>query len=177
MSDAEIFFENLYRQYYDPIAAYCTAMLDGDTSEGELCAHEVFSQALIDAKNLMSHPNVVGWLRKTAMYRARRFLREKKKRSVHEIHITEENENYLEAQSVMDEYDTEFYSDKSIQQMKDEVLARLTGDEKALYEYRFEQKLTYKEIAPLIGLSESATRVRTVRLEQHIRDMVEDMFE
>ena len=177
MRDAESFFENLYREYYDAIAKYCIAMLEGDVSEGELCAHEVFDQALADVKKLINHPNVVGWLKKTAMHRVRRNIRDRKKRAAREIHITDVTEKYLEAEVVLDDYDTAFYSDKSVQEMKEAVLAKLNSDETALYEYRFVQGLTFKEIAPLIGLSESATRMRTVRLEQYLRGLIEDMFE
>ena len=176
MTDGETFFEKLFREYYDAVAAYCSAMLAGDSAEGELCAHEVFDQALSDVERLMRHPNPVGWLKKTASHRVSRYLREKAKRARHEVHITEISEKYLEAEKVIDDYDTAFMTDKTIEQMKDEVLSKLTDEEKKLYEYRFVQGLTYKDIAPLIELSESATRIRTVRIEQKLRRLIDELF-
>lgn len=170
------FIDGLYRNYYNEIAGYCTAILDGDSAEGEDCAQEVFAQAIKDAPKLIKHVNIVGWLRKTAFHRAKRLIRDKSKRKNTEIHITDLSERYVESLQYIEDFDEQFVSDAEIERLKEKVLDSLTADELRLYELRFTQHLTFKDIAPIIGLSESATRMRTVRLELKIRDLVAKLF-
>lgn len=171
------FINELYNNYYNEIVSYCTAMTD-DADDGEMCARDVFQQAYTDYNKLISHPNVVGWLKLTARNRVNRYLRERSRRRKYEVHITELSENHLASVEYFDRYDREIFDDfGDIDEQKKEVLSKLTEEERRLYELRFIRNLTFKEIAPLIGKSESATRIRTVRLEQRIRHLVAKMFD
>ena len=175
--DQNNFISKLYSEYYDSIVKYCSAMLDDEYEDAELCAQEVFEQAYKDEKKLMQHPNIVGWLKKTALHRVKRFLRNKSKRIKTEVHITDLSERYMESLQYLQDFDNTFVQDKDIAAMKDTILNQLSEDDRKLYTLRFIDKLTYKELAPHIGLSESAARMRTVRLELHIKELVSKMFE
>ena len=168
------FIEKLYRDYYKPIAALCTVMLDGDDSEGELCANEVFKQALSDADKLVNHPNIVGWLKVTAKNRVKRMLRDRSKKVKHEVHITDVSENYLG--EYIEDFDNVFEDEHDLESDMQKVFSKLTQDELELYRLRFVQKLKYGEIAKRIGLSESASRIRCVRLELKIKQLVAELF-
>lgn len=168
------FIEKLYRDYYKPIVALCTAMLDGDDSEGELCANEVFKQALADADKLKEHPNIVGWLKVTAKNRVMRLVRDRSKKAKHEVHITDVSENYIG--EYIEDFDKVFEDDHDLESDKQKVFSKLTANELELYNMRFVEKLKYGDIAKKIGLSESAARVRCVRLELKIKQLVAELF-
>lgn len=55
-----------------------------------------------------------------------------------------------------------------------EVLSRLSEDERILLEYKREKK-THAEIAELLGITEGAVTMRVVRLRQKIRGIAEDI--
>lgn len=170
MIDADTFINMLYEEYYDAIVKYCTAQLGGDESDGELCAHEVFEEAYKSAPKLISHPSVPGWLRVTAKHRVARYVREKLKRQKHEVHITDLSEKYLESMQFVEEYDESFSDD--IPAQIETVLKMLDDEERQIYDLRFIQKLTFRDIGRALGISESAARMRTVRVELHIRQIV-----
>ena len=170
MTDTDAFINHLYEEYYNPIVRYCTAALGGDESDGELCAHEVFEEAFRCRDKLMSHPSVIGWLRVTAKHRVSRFLRERQKRSLHEVHITDLSEKYLESVQYIEDYDEAFEED--IPPLVEKVLSGLDDDERNIYELRFRQNMTFREIGEALGISESAARMRTVRTELRIRQVV-----
>lgn len=173
----ENFINSLYADYYVQLVAYCTALLDGDESEAILCVQETLGQALKDAEKLSKHSNLVGWLKKTAVNRVKRVIRKKQKKANHEVHITDLSEKYLESLSYIQEYDEDFSALYDPQSDVEKVMAQLNIEERELYELRFVQKLTFKEISKRIAVSESATRMRTVRLELHIKEIVTKMFE
>ncbi|MBQ9950160.1 MAG: sigma-70 family RNA polymerase sigma factor [Clostridia bacterium] len=171
------FIDGLFREYYDDIVRYCTAMLDSDTADGELCAHEVFEQAYNDAHKLEKHPSISGWLYRTAKNRVRRLLREKEKRSKYEVHITDVSERYTDALRYIEIYDEEFAEEYDTELLKTQILDKLDDDERLLYEIRFTHKMTFKHIGKQVGLSESAARMRVVRLEFKLKMLVSEMFE
>lgn len=175
------FINNLYANYYKEVVSYCAARLDGDISDAELCASEVFEQAVLDKEKLVNHPNIVGWLKVTAMNRVKRLYRNKTKKSNHEVHITDLSERYIDTLSYIDEFDAHFTNhfidDKYIQTKKHQILNQLTEDEILLYNLRFSEKLTYKQISIKIGMSESSVRIKTVRLELKIKTMVSEIFD
>lgn len=172
----EKFITDIYMEYYSQIAALCTALLDGDDAEAALCAQEVFDQAIMDVETLIKHPNIVGWLRKTASNRVKRALRAKGRRAKYEVHITDLSERYIESLRYIQEYDEQYEKHIDIDKEKQTVLQQLLPDEAVLYDLRFVKRLTFKQISEQIGMSESASRMRVVRLELRIKQIVAELF-
>lgn len=168
----DAFLNKLYHDYYTSIFSYCLAMLNGDDEAAADCTNAVFEEAQKNTSKLQNHPNIVGWLKVTAQYRIKRALRKKAKKQKKEIYIDDASERYIAALQYVHEFEEESYNEIDIEKTKELVLRKLTIEEYELYSLRFEKKLTIKEIAEQISLSESAARMRLIKLELKIKQIV-----
>ncbi|NLB61088.1 MAG: sigma-70 family RNA polymerase sigma factor [Clostridiales bacterium] len=168
----DAFLNKLYHEYYTSIFSYCVAMLEGDEEDAADCTNAVFEQAKKSISTLEKHPNVIGWLKVTAQYRVKRALRKRGRKQKREIYIDDASERYISALQYVHDFEEESYNEIDIEKTKDLILGKLTQDEFELYSLRFEKKLTIKEVAEAISLSESATRMRLVKLELKIKEII-----
>lgn len=171
----DAFLNKLYHEYYTAIFSYCAAMLDGDEEDAADCTNAVFEQAKKSISTLQTHPNVIGWLKVTAQYRVKRALRKRGKKHKKEVYIDDASERYIDALQYVHDFEEESYNEIDIEKTKDLVLGKLTQEEYKLYTLRFVNKLTIKEVAAAISLSESATRMRLIKLELKIKEIIAGM--
>ncbi|WP_228745104.1 RNA polymerase sigma factor [Paenibacillus sp. S150] len=63
----ETFFEDVFRRYFTRVLNYCERLMRGEAFEmAEECAQNTFVQVQKNIRTLQAHPNLVGWLYKTA---------------------------------------------------------------------------------------------------------------
>ena len=140
--------------------------LTRDGSSAEEVVQDVFTLLARKARQLASHPSVVGWLHHTATNTARHLRRS---RISHDRTLLQ----YAEARSLAGDADL---CTPTMNGPFDEVaaaLGRLPRDERETILLRFFEDLDYREMAARLGITEAAARKRVSRglrrLQQSLR--------
>ena len=169
---------------YAPLLKYCLKKTGGD----EQLARDSAAEAFMRAKKLgdpPKHPNMEGWLRRTAANVIHEKLRERKaynKRNVSLEGLLERGEapffrresEDLEELWSRAENET---CDEEIERMKEEILSELPPADRELMELAYEKKLKLEKIAEITGRSKDAVRVRLSRLSDRVTERVREYFE
>lgn len=168
---------------YGALYKYCLKRSGGDEQLAGECAAEAFLRAekLGDPPD---HPNIAGWLRRTAGNVIHEKLRERKeyaKRNVSLEDLAERaeapffgRERVFIAELFESENDLD---DEDIVRIKEEILGELPPGDRELIELFYEQKLSLGEIAERLGRSKDAARVKLSRLTDKVTEMVRRYFE
>lgn len=176
--------DEIAEKQYGPLLQYCLKAAGGDRQLAEDCVVEVF----LRAKKLGDppvHPNVTGWLFKTARNVVREKLREKKRyyrlntslerlgeysEGVDAPFFARESEYLFEAFS--NEAD-----DGELMAIKEDLLKRLPEQDRELIRLAYEEKLPLDELARRLERSKDAVRVKLSRLTDKVTRMVNDYFD
>ena len=160
-------------KYYNDIYRHCLKRLNFNADAAAEINQQVFSVLCERWEEVQNHPNITGWLIKTANNKIRKA---KLWYALRYGIVSMNSENFREPPMENDmleqilceqlEEDLELYTN--------EVLSRLSEDERILLEYKREKK-THAEIAELLGITEGAVTMRVVRLRQKIRSIAEDI--
>ncbi len=168
---------------YDALYKYCLKRSGGDEQLAGECAAEAFLRAerLGDPPE---HPNIAGWLRRTAGNVIHEKLREQKeyaKRNISLESLAERGEAPFfdrEHAFVMDLFEPENeLNEEDIGRIKEEILGDLPPGDRELMELFYEQKLPLGETAEHLGRSKDAVRVKLSRLTDKVTEMVRRYFE
>ncbi len=166
--DTQRFFEQLCVEYYEKILRYLYGAL-GDQTAARDCTQEVFLTACQKAEILSQHPNPGGFLFQTAKNLACKNRRESFRHMLRELSNQEELEEIVDInagiESVLDSQVDEFAYIET-------VLSKLTDEKRKLYSLYYLNKNSMAEIAQLLGLEETAVRMRYVRLRREIQTIV-----
>ena len=168
---------------YDALYKYCLKRSGGDEQLAGECAAEAFLRAerLGDPPD---HPNIAGWLRRTAGNVIHEKLRERKeyaKRNVSLEDLAERGEAPFfgrERVFIAELFESENdLDDEDIVRIKEEILGELPPGDRELIELFYEQKLSLGEIAERLGRSKDAVRVKLSRLTDKVTEMVRRYLE
>lgn len=168
---------------YGALYKYCLKRSGGD----EQLAGECTAEAFLRAEKLgdpPDHPNIAGWLRRTAGNVIHEKLRERKeyaKRNVSLEDLAERGEAPFfgrERVFIAELFESENdLDDEDIVRIKEEILGELPPGERELIELFYEQKLSLGEIAERLGRSKDAVRVKLSRLTDKVTESVRRYFE
>lgn len=171
---------------YDALLEYCLKRTGGDEQMAGECAAEAF----LRAKKLGDpprHPNVSGWLRRTAANIVHEKLREKKEYEKHNISLERLIEEDIGSLAPFLIKETDFLEelfavtpdpdDNDILKMKHEILGMLPSADRELMVLAYEKKLSLGEIAKLTGKSKDAVRVKLARLTDKVTAMARNRFD
>lgn len=168
---AGLFFEQLCVDYYEKILRYLYASL-GDEVVARDCAQEVFLIACQKSEILRQHPNPGGFLFQTAKNLACKTRRKSFSRMLRELSTDEENveitDLYAEIETMLDNQINEL-------EYVEAVLSRLGKEKRMLYGLYYLNNKSMAEISVLLGLEETAVRMRFVRLRREIRAIVSEV--
>lgn len=168
-------YEDLYNEYYKKILAYCNVKLHFDTVNAEDCTQRVFETLYVKMKDFYSMENVKAWLYRTADNYIKKRCREWKNES-ETIHYQQiEGMEDSEAFSEMPNYD-DLFSSNQIEEYKAKVIEGLSPTNKELYQLRFVQKVSYKDLALYYHTSENTIRQRVFALKKSVVKKVFDCF-
>lgn len=168
---------------YGALYKYCLKRSGGDEQLAGECAAEAFLRAerLGDPPD---HPNIAGWLRRTARNVIHEKLRERKeyaKRNVSLEDLAERGEAPFfgrERVFIAELFESENdLDDEDIVRIKEEILGELPPGDRELIELFYEQKLSLGEIAERLGRSKDAVRVKLSRLTDKVTESVRRYFE
>lgn len=168
---------------YGALYKYCLKRSGGD----EQLAGECTAEAFLRAEKLgdpPDHPNIAGWLRRTAGNVIHEKLRERKeyaKRNVSLEDLAERGEAPFfgrERVFIAELFESENdLDDEDIVRIKEEILGELPSGDRELMELFYEQKLPLSETAERLGRSKDAVRVKLSRLTDKVTEMVRRYFE
>jgi len=169
----ETFFNNLCESYYEKILRYLYGALDDETAARD-CTQEVFLTACQKCKILTQHPNPGGFLFQTAKNLAKKVRRESFSQMIREQTGDNETDQIpdwnMSIEAVLDRQVDE-------QEYVEVVLAQLTEEKRNLYKLYYISKKSMADIATLLGIEETAVRMRYVRLRREIRDIIDQIAE
>lgn len=171
-------------EQYAAIVSYCLKRTGGDEALARECAAEVFLRAegLGDPPK---HPNIGGWLRRTARNVVHEKLRERKeyyRRNVSLDALIEDGRElyapfFEREEAFLEEIWTDGAEDEDIEGLKARILSLLPPADRELIELAYEKKLSLSELSERLGKSKDAVRVRLSRLTDRVTNMVRKHFE
>ncbi len=162
--DKNEFFNKVCSQYYEKILKYCYISLNNEENAKDI-TQEVFILLFKKADKLYKHPNIGGFLFKSAQNLIKEHKRELYRRLIKEIdskngiEFLADNKNDIFA--VMDKRINEY-------DYIDEVIDKLSEDKKSLYKMYYIDKISMAQIADMLGIKPSALRMRFTRLRREI---------
>lgn len=145
------FLDRQHRKYYDRLWGYVYRRVgDYDLTEGVI--QQVFLIACVRVAAIQSHPNLIGWLYKTAQY----VIEHEKGRPYRDLEVPEDD---------MDQY---IFRDDGAA-IRELLPDALSDKDREILLLKFEKKMDHLDIAEYYGISESASRQRFSRALKNCR--------
>ena len=153
-------FEALYNRYHEQIFRYVYARVDNQHLAADLTS-QAFYKALLNIENY-SFKGVpfASWLYRIAFNEMNmHFRKDSKNRTVNidSSHIGE----------LFEELEEDCYSDEKEKLVK--ILANLSDERLSIIEMRFFEKLSFKEIADVMGITENNAKVKLYRTLDNLK--------
>lgn len=147
-------FEVLYNRYHEKIFRYLYTRVDNQHLAADLCS-QVFYKAMLNINNY-SYKGVPfsSWLYRIAFNEMNMHFRKNSK----ERTINIDSENIFELEEVIEEDNSE--ENKAL------LLSALSGlpdEQLSLIEMRFFEKMSFQEIAQIMGITENNAKVKVYR--------------
>lgn len=137
--------------------------LGGDAHAAQDVAQAVFVALARNAKSLVSHPDLTGWLFVTTRFLAAKTIRTEKRRRIREETASREEE-------IMRDRAPEGVEAGALPAVLDDVLMELRQLDRQMILLRFHRGLRMAEIGVQLGLSENAAQKRIDRALERLRD-------
>lgn len=174
--DRRAFYDDLVNKYYEKVYNYCRARVKGRAELSDLvenCTQDTFLEALKKLEKLKDHPNVAGWLYKTAGNLVNDSFRGQYDKNRHEI----SGENILDTLATGNEFERYYYRDVDLEQVSDELLKKLPENEYELCLDYFKKKMSISELSGKYRISTSAITTRIYRVKLKIRSISHAYFD
>jgi RNA polymerase sigma-70 factor (ECF subfamily) len=166
----ETFFVDVFHRYFTRILNYCKRLMRGQAVEmAEECAQNTFVQVQENITALQAHPNLAGWLYKTARNQVNAFYRKLYRRRKYEIAISDSIANQLMGNSC--ELYEVLIRTLDINKMVRHVLQQLSRTETEFYVDYFKDRLSIQALSQKYNLSKTAVTTRIYRLRKKIKQM------
>ncbi len=163
--------ERIAADHYGYIYRFCLFRLNNPDDAADM-TQEVFLLFQQKADGL-NDVNIRSWLISTAEKKIYRAYRNKTK----EANISYIEELPPESEALMSELDEmNIVSDEEIEAAKTHLLSKLSPEEQKLFKLIYQDKLKYREIAALYGVSEKTINLRAFRLRSKILKMTRVAF-
>jgi len=164
----ERFFVDVFRRYFTRILNYCKRLTRGQAAEmAEECAQNTFVQVQENIVTLQTHPNLAGWLYKTARNQVNTLYRKLYRRRRHEIAINDSIANQLAA-NCFELYEV-LIATLNMDNLAQHVLQKLNRTETELYIDYFKDRLSIHALSQKYCLSKTAVTTRIYRLRKKIK--------
>lgn len=164
----ETFFVDVFHRYFTCILNYCKRLTRGQAVEmAEECAQNTFVQVQVNIATLQAHPNLAGWLYKTARNQVNTLFRKLYRRRKYEIPISDNIANQLTANS-FELYEV-LIATLNMDNLAQHVLQKLNRVETELYVDYFKERLSIHALSQKYSLSKTAVTTRIYRLRKKIK--------
>jgi RNA polymerase sigma-70 factor (ECF subfamily) len=155
--DKHIFYTDLYEANVKDLSRYAYR-ITGNYELAPDLVHEAFLILFLRIEYVMAHPNPAGWLHKTLEHVCQKKLRQwagKKEMPLKEAIIA----------SLMDK------ASASGDTLLEILPITLSEEDRQILVLRFQEQLSYAEIANRLGIEEPTCRKRVSRAVQHCADL------
>lgn len=174
--DVDIVFRQAYANYYTAVLKYIRVRLYHRDRQAEECAQEVFLLLYQSLPTMQDEEHIRAWLYRTADNIRRRYCR---RQQVEDKHIAS-YEDYAKKEederlAYCPDLDLLLDDEVQVEEYKEQILEQLSDTERQLYTLYYDEKISGRETAEQLGLSENAVWVRLNRLRIHIRQLVEEL--
>jgi len=158
-------FGPLYEQYYRQLFLFVYKRV-GDEDDAADVTAQVFVKAL---QNLNRYEDkglpFASWLYRIALNEVNQFFRNNAKRS---LTISTDSGSAIQLVAEIAEAQDECADEQQLQRMY-AAMQRLAPDEVQLIQMRYFDKIPFKEVADILGISENNAKVRAFRLLQKLK--------
>ena len=152
LDDYRIWFDTLYLNNSEKMFSVADRILN-DAEAAKDIVHATFTTLLSKGKDMMDHPNPVGWLYTAMRYHMGNEL-QKRVRSMEELY---------------DPQETDFGQSDTYEIFEELFPVGLTDDEKIILRLYFVEGRSYGEIGEYLGKTESACRTRLCRARANFK--------
>lgn len=162
-------FEEVCRENYARIYNYILAKT-GSKEAAEDITQDVFLIAYQKGDEFLEHEKPIAFLYVTAKNLVLESFRQREKEK-----LSEEMEILSDSKDVFEEICRERAQRVDERQYQKQVLQKLTETEQQFYRKHYVEKKPMKAIAGEMGMSETAVRMKYVRLRKKVRGIVSDL--
>ena len=171
-SDAEI-IRNLYEQYYFLLYRYALPKVNFDNDAAANCVHAVFDVASKNIEKLRDHENIGGWMMRSLKNIISDHYKAQRRRTKKETLFSRMT---LKHDFSFELWPDNIFSDSEIQEIKNGILSLLSDNEKQIYHLFYVENKSVRDISDLLCISETATKMRLMRLRNKIYDGIKKFF-
>ena len=177
MSEATIFVEKIYNEYYDSLRRMCWAKIHHDSAYIDLIdetLQEVFLLAYQNYDNLKNHPNVLGWLMITCNHQLLPYAKQQRYRQNHHAFSMDDNtappiESGIDvSQQVIDQ--------DMAERILSQVIKNLSEKERKVFDGFFIKNQSVSQISSQTGQSKNSVSAMIYQIRKKIRNMINKNF-
>jgi len=156
-------FGKIYERYYQQIFLFVFKRVGEDENTADICS-QVFLKAMLSLKKYkFQGVPFSAWLYRIAINEINQFFRKSNSQRV----ISMDGQNLVD----MAEEVEEDHSEANIQYLL-QTLQKLSTEEVQFVELRFFEKMSFKEIAAVYGITENNAKVRMYRLTNKMKKLM-----
>jgi RNA polymerase sigma factor (sigma-70 family) len=168
------YFNIIYEKYYDIVKRVVISRISTNNSDDiSGCINDVFIAAYTDTKNdLQNHPNIAGWLVRTADNYVKRYNKTNAIRFKRSAELEDDLSNDDFAKSSDENI---VYNDMIKSGVLEKIFDTFTPAERDFYNLKYIQKLSDKEISDTTGMNPTLVRVKNHRLKLKVKKMITEL--
>ena len=166
-TDRAELYTGLVKLHYNAIHRFCNTRLSGNSSDADDVTQDIFILLYMNLDELSAKPDVdfSKWLYRTAANKINEQYRKlKKQRKILDIDSLSD----LTEISYSDNYEYEKTKNTDFDKYAHEIVASLSPDERMMYNFIYNERLKYADIANRTGRSLAAVKVAAMRLRKLI---------
>lgn len=155
--------KDCYEKYYQSIFKYCRVRLGDFSEHAEDCVQDTFVilQRKLNDGEKIEQPRA--FLYRTADNFVKRAIERYSKERAQTVELNEA-ENIPVTQIISDDFDYD--------KLAETLITTLTQQEQELYTLKYVQRKSLSEISVLLNIKPNTVAQRTLRLRQHIKDLI-----
>ena len=163
---SEAAFSDLIRQHVNLVYSAALRIVNGDVHRAQDVTQQVFAELARQAKGLVRHPALAGWLYTTTRLMAMRITRTEQRRQAREQEANAMNELLREPAG-------EDLDWQRLRPVLEDAMHELGEKDRFALLLRFFQNKTLKEVGSALDLNENAARMRVERALDKLRQHLE----
>ncbi len=158
--------EKIANMYYKEVFSYCLSMLHNKVEAEDLTQDTFLAFQIKITFDELNDDHIIAWLINTASNLIKHYFRDKKRFIIEEL-----NESHLSVEDILECLErVNPIPPEKIEEQKQQVLSILNEKETELFNKRYVEHKSYKEIAEELKISEKAANVYCFRLRKKIAD-------
>jgi RNA polymerase sigma-70 factor (ECF subfamily) len=164
-------FAQIYEYYYDKLLAYTLRKTSGSDKSLDIVAN-VFISVMESLENFTWNDDMglKPWIYRICSNEINQYFRDQYQYKA-KFAVQDNDDELLEIKQESQTQFEEYLSLREVQVLQD-IIEQLSGDERELIEMRYEQELSYRQIAAQTGEKSTTLRSRVSRLLAKLREEV-----